>query len=98
VTNDTAAIQMAINAVAGTGGTLLIPDGTYMINPIADSGRVGLRMASNMTLRLSSGAILKAITNSAPDIQHHCGQWHQQRDHHRGHDHGGSKHPYGRRG
>ena len=45
----------------------MIPDGTYMINPIAVSGVWGLLMGSNMTLSLTSGAVLKAITNSAPN-------------------------------
>jgi parallel beta-helix repeat protein len=65
VTDDTAAIQKAIDAVAGSGGTVSVPDGTYMINTLAESGRNGLRMGSHMTLRLSRGAILKAIPNAA---------------------------------
>ena len=56
VTDDTAAIQRAVNAVAGTGGTVMIPDGTYMVNPIAVSNVWGLRLGSNMTLSLTSGA------------------------------------------
>jgi len=65
VTDDTAAIQAAIEVVAGTGGTLLVPDGTYMINAILNSNK-GLILRSNMTFRMSSGAVLKAITNSSP--------------------------------
>ena len=64
-TDDTAAIQAAIEVVAGTGGTLLVPDGTYMINAILNSNK-GLILRSNMTLRMSSGAVLKAITNGSP--------------------------------
>ena len=55
-TDDTAAIQAAIDEIAGTGGTVLVPNGTYLINVEAS-----LTLKSNMTLRLSKGAILKAI-------------------------------------
>ncbi|WLT30175.1 right-handed parallel beta-helix repeat-containing protein [Geothrix sp. PMB-07] len=63
-TDDTAAIQKAVNAVSGTGGTVLIPDGTYMINAVKQNSS-GIRLGSNMTLSLSAGAVLKAIPNSA---------------------------------
>jgi parallel beta-helix repeat protein len=58
ITNDTAAIQAAINQIAGPGGTVLVPDGTYMIDAI-DS----IQMKSDMTLRMSRGAVLKALPN-----------------------------------
>jgi parallel beta-helix repeat protein len=61
IANDTAAIQAAINAVAGTNGTVFVPDGTYMIDAVTNNG---LNMGSNMTLQMSSGATLKAITNA----------------------------------
>lgn len=64
VTDDTAAIQRAVNAVAGTGGTVGVPDGTYMVNAVAQ-GSMGIRLGSNMTLRLSPGAVLKAIPNAS---------------------------------
>src|SRR5512133_828439 len=60
VTDDTAAIQTAVNAVAGTGGTVSVPDGTYMINALTS-----VLLKSNMTFSMSSGAVLKAITNSS---------------------------------
>lgn len=59
--NDTAAIQAAINQVAGTGGTVLIPDGIYMIN----AAPMGLFPKSNMTIKMTSGAILKAMPTSS---------------------------------
>ncbi|HXC18127.1 MAG TPA: glycosyl hydrolase family 28-related protein, partial [Holophagaceae bacterium] len=60
VTDDTAAIQKAVNAIGGTGGTVTVPDGTYMVNALTS-----INLQSNMTFALSSGATLKAITNSA---------------------------------
>jgi parallel beta-helix repeat protein len=62
-TDATAAIQAAINAAGGTGGTVLIPDGTYKINPVAvsTSGSHGIALKSNMTLKMTSGASLQAI-------------------------------------
>lgn len=59
VTDDTAALQRAVNAVA-TGGTVSLPDGTYMVNALTS-----VLLKSNMTLSLSQGAVLKAIANSA---------------------------------
>jgi hypothetical protein len=57
-TDDTAAIQAAIDEIAGTGGTVLVPDGTYLVNTEAANH---LRLKSHMTFKLSRGAILKAI-------------------------------------
>jgi parallel beta-helix repeat protein len=65
VHDDTAAIQACINAVAGTGGTVAVPDGTYLINPTTGSGVWGLMMGSNMTFAMTSGATLKAIAVSS---------------------------------
>jgi parallel beta-helix repeat protein len=64
VTDDTAAIQSAIDVVAGTGGTLTIPDGTYMINPTGNANK-GLWVHSSMTVKLSSGAVLKALPSAS---------------------------------
>lgn len=63
--NDTDAIQKAVNAVAGTGGTVHIPSGTYMINAVATSPGYGIRLGSHMTLRLDPGAVLKAQANAS---------------------------------
>lgn len=62
VTVDNAAIQKAIDAVnAKGGGTVSIPDGTYLIDL---SSGVGLNLKSNVTLNLSANAILKAKSTS----------------------------------
>ena len=58
-TDDTAALQAAVGAVAGTGGTVWVPSGVYMI----DASR-GVALQSQMTLRLESGAVLRAIPNA----------------------------------
>ena len=55
-TDDTKAIQSAIDEVAGTGGTVYIPDGTYRVR--AEKSK-RLRLKSNMTLKFSSKATLK---------------------------------------
>jgi parallel beta-helix repeat protein len=62
VTDDTLAIQSAIGQVNGSGGTVFVPDGTYMINATRTSGS-GLVLGANMTLRLSPAAVLKVIPN-----------------------------------
>ena len=64
ITDDTAAIQRAIDLVGGRvngvvrGGTVLIPDGTYRINAVTR-----LKMRSQVTLRLSANARLQALPN-----------------------------------
>lgn len=60
--DDTAAIQAAIDAVAGTGGTVLVPGGTYMVDA---AGKKRIRLKSDMTLRLARGAVIKAMPTSA---------------------------------
>ena len=59
VTDDTATIQAAIDNIAGTGGTLLLPKGTYMINAITH-----LLLKSNMTFYMEKGVTLKAMPNN----------------------------------
>jgi Pectate lyase superfamily protein len=60
ITDDTAAIQAAVNQVGETGGTVLVPAGTYMIDALAS-----VNLKSNMTFNMESGAVLKAIPNSS---------------------------------
>lgn len=62
VTDDTAAIQSAINhAYSMGGGSVSIPDGTYLID--ADAR---INMKSNITLVLSDNAVLKTKATSSP--------------------------------
>jgi len=56
-TNDTKAIQAAINAVT-TGGIVLVPAGTYMVDVTRGNF---LTLKSNMTFKMEKGATLKAI-------------------------------------
>jgi polygalacturonase len=56
--DDTASIQAAINSLPSSGGTVVIPAGTYMI----DASK-SINTRSNMLLKLEPGAILKAKTN-----------------------------------
>lgn len=58
--NDGVAIQSAVNQVVGRGGTVFIPDGIYMVDAVT-----GIKVGNNVTLRLSSGAVIKAIPNSS---------------------------------
>jgi hypothetical protein len=63
-TDDTAALQAALDKVAGTGGTVLVPDGVYMVDA-ANQSRLKIR--NDTTLKLSPGATIKAIPNGAPN-------------------------------
>jgi polygalacturonase len=62
--DDTEAIQNAIDAIAGTGGTVLVPNGIYLVDAV---GPDRLKLKSDMTLRLEPRAILKANPNKAPN-------------------------------
>ena len=65
-TNDTEALRRAIDEMSGKGGTVFIPDGTYMIDAVGDK-RVMLK--SRMTLKLSAGATLRVIPNAEKHYQ-----------------------------
>lgn len=56
VTDDTAAIQAAINA----GSNIIIPSGTYMINAVTK-----ISVPSNKTIVFQQGAVFQVITNSS---------------------------------
>jgi len=61
-TDDTSAIQRAIDEAAKKGGTVLVPNGTYMVSAVRDNR---LSLKSNVTLRLATGAVVKAIPNDS---------------------------------
>ena len=58
--DDTAAIQKAVDAMAGTGGTVTVPPGTYLVDAVTS-----LHLRSGLTFAMDPGAILKAIPNSS---------------------------------
>jgi parallel beta-helix repeat protein len=60
VSDDTAAIQKAVNALAGSGGTLSFPGGTYMVNAVP-----GILVQGGLTLQLAADAVLAVIPNAA---------------------------------
>jgi polygalacturonase len=62
LTDDTAAIQAAIDEIAGIGGTVFVPMGVYMVNAVKPKN---LTLKSDMTLKLAEGATLKAVPNSS---------------------------------
>lgn len=62
-TDDTAAINRAVRAVAGTGRAVYVPAGTYMINATANNG-AGILLGGNMALVLDPGATFKAFPTS----------------------------------
>ena len=59
-TNDTAAIQAAINSLPTTGGTVVIPSGTYGIDAVKM-----LQLKSNVTLQMTPTTILQVMPNAA---------------------------------
>jgi len=58
--DDTAAIQAAIDEIGGTKGTVLVPKGTYLVDA---AGKDRLKLKDDMTLKLAAGATLKVIPN-----------------------------------
>ena len=64
VADDTAAIQAAVDSV-GPGGTILVPGGVYLVQPVGPMG--GVQLHSGQTLELSADATLQAIGNDSPE-------------------------------
>ncbi|RRJ24384.1 pectate lyase [Lachnoanaerobaculum gingivalis] len=74
VSDDTVAIQRAIDAVSAAGGGIVdIPAGNYMINTLHQTGysyeRAGLVLKSNIIVRMANGAVLRAIPNGERSYQ-----------------------------
>ncbi|MCP2041639.1 polygalacturonase [Neisseria sp. HSC-16F19] len=60
-TDDTAAIQKAIDAVAAKGGGIVdIPAGIYMVDGVSKGG---INVRSNVTIRMTDDTVMKAIPN-----------------------------------
>ena len=74
VSDDTEAIQKAINAVSAAGGGIVdIPAGNYKINTLHQTGKsyekAGLVLKSNVIVRMADGAVLRAIPNAERSYQ-----------------------------
>lgn len=89
-TDDTSAIQRAINSLPRRGGTVNVPDGTYLID-----GERPLRLRSRMHFRMSSGAKLVVkptdkgkyrvlVASNLRNVEISGGQIIGERDRHRG--------------
>ncbi len=65
-TDNTAAIQAAIDDVSQNhpGGTVLVPDGTYLVTKPAGSNEV-LNLKSNITFKMTNGATIQLKENNA---------------------------------
>lgn len=63
VTNDQVAIQNAIKACEGTGGTVLFPHGKFLTGQLV--------LGSNMTLKVDSGATILGIQSDSEDAYPH---------------------------
>ncbi|EHI55951.1 hypothetical protein HMPREF9333_00994 [Johnsonella ignava ATCC 51276] len=74
VSDDTAAIQKAIDAASAAGGGIVdIPAGNYMINTLYQKGhsyeKAGLVLKSNIIVRMADDAVLHAIPNGERSYQ-----------------------------
>lgn len=58
--NDTAAFRLAVSKLKGVGGTVLIPDGVYMIDAVK-----GVDIESDTKFSLAKAAVIKAIPNNS---------------------------------
>jgi hypothetical protein len=66
-TDDTSAIQSAIDSLGVVGGKVVVPPGTYKINPVVNPTSDtfgGIKMRSNVWLEIQAGAKLQAIAVS----------------------------------
>jgi hypothetical protein len=64
VTDDTTTIQAAIDSLGAGGGKVVVPPGTYMINPVVNPTSDtfgGIKLRNNVWLEIQAGAKLQAI-------------------------------------
>jgi len=66
--DDAPAIQAAINAAAA-GGTVYVPAGTYKVGYNAQGDNASVKLKSNITFQMASGAEIKIATNGAERYQ-----------------------------
>lgn len=60
VVTDTAALQRSIDLASLIGGVVIIPDGIYLVDAVK-----GARLKSDVVLRLSENAVIKAAPNGS---------------------------------
>lgn len=66
--DDTASLQRALNAAAGSGDTVFLPPGCYRSGPLRIPSHVGLSAAPTWSYRASHGAVLRLIDPQAPAL------------------------------
>jgi hypothetical protein len=64
-TNDTAAIQSAMNAAAADSGEVFIPDGGYLVSGVTFAGEVRIRMSPNGVLLANANSVTILSCTSA---------------------------------
>ena len=60
LTDDTKALQRAIDQASATGGVVVVPDGVYLVDAVK-----GVRLKSGVVLKLSENAVIKAAPNGS---------------------------------
>jgi parallel beta-helix repeat protein len=68
VTDDTAAIQAALDFVLATNRRIAIPSGTYTVGALTISYAMELRLDKGATLKLKTGANANLLTVAASDV------------------------------
>lgn len=60
ITDDTKALQRAIDRASVAGGVVVVPDGVYLVDAVK-----GVRLKSDVVLKLSENAVIKAAPNGS---------------------------------
>ncbi|RID99987.1 right-handed parallel beta-helix repeat-containing protein [Simplicispira hankyongi] len=60
ITDDTKALQGAIDQASVAGGVVVVPDGVYLVDAVK-----GVRLKSDVVLKLSENAVIKAAPNGS---------------------------------